>query len=160
LGPPDGFVVEIQGENNLFPIDIPLEDLGKALSGVGKIPAEVFYRTNMDLSLPLWQGGRTTLGVSYRRKVSCQLTGETLEYYRCLADDPHHLEQIHYDLRGDYLKYTRLGGYIVRKWSFDSLLLILRGDLFKCDDFCQLSLLGRGRVKYQLDGFEEIRIVW
>jgi len=155
--PTEGIVVEFQGENNLF--DIILQELEKALPGVGEIPAEVFYRRNIFLSLPWWQGESTVLGLSYRQKVRCQVTGQTLDFYRCLAVADYQTEQKFYDLRGEYLEYTQLGGYISKSWGWDSILAVLRGDLFMCYDFYYLSLLGQGRIsdlggsnKYELYG--------
>lgn len=157
--PSEGIVIEWRGENNLFPVDISFQELKKALSGIEEIPAEIFYRKKVFLSFPFWQGDGIALGFSYRQKARCQMTGETLDFYRCLAFTDYQPMQKYYDLQGEYLEYTQLGAYISKSWGWDSFFTVLRGDLFMCYDFYSLNLLGQGIIndsgtakKYELYG--------
>lgn len=148
----DGFQVEIELENNLFPATISLEALEETLAHLGRLPTEVFYRKHLALSLPLWRGKNRVFGVSYRQSGRYQTTGATLDFYRCLAEAVEPQENKYFALQAEYLEYSQLGGYYAQRWVRDSFFLVLRGDLFLCYDFSKLDMLGQGRIKYQLTG--------
>ena len=97
--------------NNLFPVTINLDDLEDALADLDALPAEIFYRKHISLSLPLWQGRNRVFGVSYRQNGSYHTTGETLDFYRCLAEEAAPQENKYYALQAAYLEYSLFGGY-------------------------------------------------
>ncbi|NLC52465.1 MAG: hypothetical protein GX770_00665 [Firmicutes bacterium] len=154
----NGFLVEFKLENNLFPATISLDAFDEALADLGELPAEAFYHKYISLSLPLWRGKNRVFGISYRQSARYQTTGETLDYYRCLAEAADPQENKYYALQAAYFEYSQLGGYYAQKWVRDSFFMVLRGDLFLCYDFSKLDILGQGRIKYQFTGTKQYEL--
>lgn len=154
----EGLNLVITGVNNLFSFDTNFSELNKALSGVTQLPGEVFYRKQFFIALPLWQEENTAFGLTYRQTEQCWVNGDTLDFYHGMADKDYQPAKRHYDLRGDYLKYTQLGGYVTKRWDLDSFQTRIRGDLFICYDFFKLNLMGQGRIRFQPDGAQKYEL--
>ncbi|HBT15592.1 MAG TPA: hypothetical protein DEB05_01390 [Firmicutes bacterium] len=159
-GRTDKFHLEIQGENNLFPMGFTLKEIGEELSEGEKISIsrDFLSKNSIFLSLPLWKRETLSLGFTFRKADFIQVTGQTLRFYQDYNNPTFSPVKKNYDLAGSNIDYSLLGTYVATRWYGDSLLIALRGDIFTCYDYLKINMAGQGLIKKKINGSKDYEV--